>query len=169
MSLLKMLSFGVDIHRMHHNKEHLDIHYQKCKECGERGPCLKARDKFPSHPPTFLNYINYVLFPGTLLAGPPITYNSFHSFKSVKMNCNNPIPSLIRIMVAFELFQMYTPVSRMSQEMGLVELEMVSLGVLMFIWFKFTVIWRWAKVWSYLEGVEVIDNMNRCVLNNYGF
>jgi D-alanyl-lipoteichoic acid acyltransferase DltB (MBOAT superfamily) len=43
------------------------------------------------------------------------------------------------------------------------------MAALIFLWFKFLVIWRWARVWSYLCGIEVIDNMGRCVCNNYGF
>lgn len=91
MSLLKMLSFGVDIHRCYYNKEDLQKHNDKCQLCLVRAPCLKARDMFPSPPPTFMNYINYILFPGTLLAGPPISYNNFHSFKTVPMNSPSPI------------------------------------------------------------------------------
>jgi D-alanyl-lipoteichoic acid acyltransferase DltB (MBOAT superfamily) len=52
---------------------------------------------------------------------------------------------------------------------SLYELEIMSLVSLMFLWYKFIVIWRWAKAWSYLSGIEVIDNMNRCMFNNYGF
>lgn len=60
---------------------------------------------FPSHKPTFSNYINYILFPGTLLAGPPITYNAFHSFKTVPMDCKNPIPRFFLMFAVFELAQ----------------------------------------------------------------
>ena len=53
--------------------------------------------------------------------------------------------------------------------MNLPELSIAMILALLFIWYKFNIIWKWAKVWSYMEGVEVIDNMNRCVANNYGF
>ena len=46
---------------------------------------------------------------------------------------------------------------------------MISLFNLVFIWFKFLNIWRWAKVWSYYQGIEVVDNISRCIFNNYGF
>ena len=49
------------------------------------------------------------------------------------------------------------------------EAEVIILFHLVFIWFKFLIIWRVAKVWSQLCGVEVIDNLSRCVCNNYGF
>ncbi len=46
---------------------------------------------------------------------------------------------------------------------------MFTLFHLVFIWFKFLIIWRAAKIWSALCGIEVIDNLSRCVCNNYGF
>lgn len=53
--------------------------------------------------------------------------------------------------------------------MSLFELWILSLFNLMFIWYKFLVIWRLTRMWSLMMGVDVIDNMGRCVLNNYGF
>lgn len=41
--------------------------------------------------------------------------------------------------------------------------------MLVFIWYKFLVIWRVARMWSLICGVDVVDNMGRCVFNNYGF
>lgn len=40
---------------------------------------------------------------------------------------------------------------------------------LVFIWFKFLLIWRIGRAWAALCGVEVVDNLPRCVCNNYGF
>ena len=35
-----------------------------------------------------------------------------------------------------------------------------------FMWFKFAVIWRFFRLWSLASGVEVPENMSRCVNNN---
>lgn len=40
---------------------------------------------------------------------------------------------------------------------------------LYFIYLKFTLIWRICRMWSLHYGVDVIDNMGRCMFNNYGF
>jgi hypothetical protein len=46
------------------------------------------------------------------------------------------------------------------------EVGVVSLMVLNFMWLKFAVIWRFFRLWALLSGVEVPENMLRCVNNN---
>lgn len=36
-----------------------------------------------------------------------------------------------------------------------------------FMWLKFLIIWRFFRLWALLDGVETVENMNRCVNNNY--
>lgn len=124
---------------------------------------------FPPEKPTLANYLNYILFPGTLLAGPPITYNAFHSFKRAPINCASPILRFILLYLSFEVVQYLFFVVKPHERMSLVDLCLVSLLMLAFIWYKFNIIWKWGRIWSYIEGIEVVDNMNRCVFNNYGF
>ena len=40
---------------------------------------------------------------------------------------------------------------------------------LIFLWFKFLLIWRIPRAWALLDGVEAPENMNRCICNNYNF
>jgi len=35
--------------------------------------------------------------------------------------------------------------------------------------FKFMIIWRFARLWALIDGIESPENMNRCVANNYSF
>lgn len=102
MMVLKLIAYGVDVHRSHAKSEHVERHYEKCKKCStvER-PCLKARDLLPAPSPTFKNYLNYLLFSGTFLAGPPTGYNNFSSFDRNPMKCTNPIPRFILVLVSF--------------------------------------------------------------------
>ena len=100
-----------------------------------------------------MNYLDYLLFPGTLLAGPPISYNNFHSFKIAPMNCDSPILRFAINFASFEVFQVLFPVMKLNEQMSLIELSISMLAGLMFIWYKFNIIWKWAKVWSYLQGV----------------
>jgi D-alanyl-lipoteichoic acid acyltransferase DltB (MBOAT superfamily) len=37
----------------------------------------------------------------------------------------------------------------------------------MFIWLKFNVIWKVSRCWALWDDIEVPENMNRCVHNNY--
>jgi len=41
--------------------------------------------------------------------------------------------------------------------------------LLIFIWFKFTVIWRTARIWAIFDDVLTEENMNRCMYDNYCF
>ena len=41
--------------------------------------------------------------------------------------------------------------------------------LLIFIWFKFTVIWRTARIWAMFDDILTEENMNRCMYNNYCF
>lgn len=52
---------------------------------------------------------------------------------------------------------------------GLSPLETSSIGywVLVFMWLKFTVIWRFFRFWALADGIEAPENMTRCVCNNY--
>eukprot|EP00924_Labyrinthula_sp_SR-Ha-C_P015857 snap_masked-scaffold_4-processed-gene-11.39-mRNA-1 protein AED:0.11 eAED:0.12 QI:0/-1/0/1/-1/1/1/0/231 len=38
---------------------------------------------------------------------------------------------------------------------------------LMFLWMKFTWIWRFFRLWSLLDDVDCVENMQRCMNNNY--
>ena len=48
-------------------------------------------------------------------------------------------------------------------------LTLFSFLNLTFLWFKFTVIWRTARIWAWFDGILTEENMNRCVYNNYCF
>lgn len=41
--------------------------------------------------------------------------------------------------------------------------------LLIFIWFKFTVIWRTARIYAMFDNIITEENMNRCMYNNYSF
>jgi hypothetical protein len=49
---------------------------------------------------------------------------------------------------------------------GPFEVGVTSLMVLNFMWLKFAVIWRFFRLWALVSGVEVPENMLRCVNNN---
>ena len=35
------------------------------------------------------------------------------------------------------------------------------------LWLKFLVLWRFFRLWALADGIECVENMNRCVNNNY--
>jgi D-alanyl-lipoteichoic acid acyltransferase DltB (MBOAT superfamily) len=44
-----------------------------------------------------------------------------------------------------------------------------GLFTLQFMYLKFLVIWRFFRLWSRADGVDVTENMGRCVNNNFTF
>lgn len=81
-------------------------------------------------------------------------------------------PEILRcvvLLVTFELFQHYAPEVTLSEEQSLLRIISITLMKLMFFWYKLLVIWKIHKAWAQLYGVEVVDNMNRCVFNTYSF
>lgn len=43
-------------------------------------------------------------------------------------------------------------------------LAFITLNVM---WLKFLCLWRFARLWALLDGVECVENMQRCMNNNY--
>jgi D-alanyl-lipoteichoic acid acyltransferase DltB (MBOAT superfamily) len=47
------------------------------------------------------------------------------------------------------------------------QLGAVSYWTLLFMWLKFTAVWRFFRLWALASGVSPPENMTRCVNNNY--
>ncbi|KAJ2792118.1 glycerol transporter [Coemansia helicoidea] len=47
------------------------------------------------------------------------------------------------------------------------EISMMGYLRLTFIWLKLLVIWRFARFWAMADGLETVENMRRCMSNNY--
>lgn len=47
------------------------------------------------------------------------------------------------------------------------ELGLLTYLTLKLMWLKFTVLWRLARLWALADDVEVVENMVRCMSNNY--
>ncbi|KAJ3194353.1 glycerol transporter [Irineochytrium annulatum] len=52
---------------------------------------------------------------------------------------------------------------------GMTPFEFMVVGFisLKFIWLKLLVIWRFFRLWAMADGVETVENMERCMTNNY--
>lgn len=144
-------------------------HAAKCPECLKGKLCYKGRDLQKLPELSLKNYFDYLLFAPTCLAGPPISYKNFHSFKEHASEQKTPFYRWGFLVGFFQIYQHYYPAISPSANQNLLEMGMVSLLFLYFIFLKFSVIWKTARLWSLYYGVDVIDNMGRCMFNNYGF
>lgn len=52
-------------------------------------------------------------------------------------------------------------------QMRIREVVYYSYWALMYLWFKFTLIWRFFRLWALCDDVEPVENMERCMNNNY--
>lgn len=60
-------------------------------------------------PLNFSNFLNYILFAPTFLAGPPIPYKNYHSFRKMPTSTKPEYLRWILIVISFELFQHLYP------------------------------------------------------------
>jgi D-alanyl-lipoteichoic acid acyltransferase DltB (MBOAT superfamily) len=131
--------------------------------------CYRGRDLYTLPEITIRNYLDYMLFAPICLAGPPISYTSFFSFHTIPSQKSPPYLRTLFLILFFEVYTHYYPVITPNIHQNLLQMSMSSLLFLYFISLKFTVIWRVGRLWALLYGVDVIDNMGRCMFNNYGF
>lgn len=131
----------------------MDKHREKCEECRDEEFCLKGRNLIDCQDYGFKNYMNYALFAPTLLTGPPLSYKSFVSFKHMPTTKKPELKKLIFLLISFEIFQHYCPVIDLNSSQSFVEAEVMALFHLVFIWFKFLIIWKVARLWSAFCGI----------------
>lgn len=137
---------------------------------------------------TFYNYIIYILYPPLYLSGPIILFNSFVfqiNNHSISAHSNfiqkSKIIYIVRFLFLFfvmELFNHYIYVNcymtndfnkQIMEHFDYLFLALFSFMNLTFLWLKFSVIWKTARLWAWFDSIYTEENMNRCVFNNYCF
>ena len=136
-------------------------------------------------------YLAYVTYPPLYLAGPTCTFNAFASQlrrplgagcvalrgRSVARYFAAKFAGVLLILEVWThtIYANAMCKSRVWQwgsgrgeygAYGPFEVGVLSLMVLNFMWLKFTVIWRFFRLWALASGVEVPENMLRCINNN---
>lgn len=184
--LLKILSFGIDYHWMVQNKPNptQGKHLSTCSECTLSANCLKYRSESHADLYSLPSFISYCFYPPLYLAGPTITYNAWISqVKSAQKSytTKNLLVYTLRFFLVFLILiwfihNLYLPTiahnkknREILENFSPYEIIVTSFCVLKWIWLKFTVIWRFFRIWALLDGIESPENMNRCMSNNYCF
>lgn len=99
------------------------------------------------------------------------------------LNFKNKLIYLLRyifVLVCFEIFNRYIYVNLYltnpnnsyvlkNEKFNYYSYSLFCFFLLIFIWFKFTVIWRTARIWAMFDDILTEENMNRCMYNNYCF
>ncbi|KAL3156486.1 hypothetical protein ABBQ38_000790 [Trebouxia sp. C0009 RCD-2024] len=87
-------------------------------------------------------YLAYIYYPPLYIAGPICTFNAF-------------------------AWQCKRSSAVQRRQLTAVDMGIISFWVLMFMWLKFLVIWRFFRLWALADGMDVPENMLRCICNNY--
>lgn len=94
-------------------------------------------------------------------------------------NLHSKLTYLFRLLFAYLLLELsvhflYLPAiannprnKRLWAGFSAYELAISSYLILMWIWLKFLVIWRFFRLWAICDGVESPENMGRCITSTY--
>lgn len=131
-----------------------------------------------------MNYLIYLSYPPLFISGPISSFNAFISYQQKNIqnyDLNYKIKYLLKIVLYYVSFEIYSHSvcsfsliankenKELLKDLSLPILGGLGLTALIFVWFKFLIIWRFARCWALFDGVDVIENMNRCMCNNYCF
>lgn len=128
---------------------------------------------------TFKAYLSHALYAPLYLTGPILTFNDYIS------QSRHPVPSItplrtflyglrfLLVLLCMELVLHYlyaVAISHSSPTWHLYtpfQLSMLGYFNLHIIWLKLLIPWRFARLWSLLDGIDPPENMVRCMSDNY--
>jgi len=194
--ILRMLSFACDLHWARHGGRqaghraalpapdspprlapHADPH-------NLQGSKARVAQSLPLHCYHLPAFLAYVFYPPLYIAGPIITFNSF-----VAQLASPPQLKVKQVLqyggrwllswCALELlthtlyfnsiakYRAWPYLERAGLAVRPVHYAMCAYWVIVFMWLKFLVIWRFFRLAALADGVDPPENMTRCVCNNY--
>ncbi|KAJ2161399.1 glycerol transporter [Coemansia sp. RSA 552] len=126
----------------------------------------------------FVNYWAYLLYPPLYMTGPIITFNDFIAQMRRPAAATSAKTTLIYgvrlvlsgLLMELVLHMVYcVAISKWAHwdSFTAYEISMLSYMRLIFIWLKLLIIWRFARFWAMVDGLETVENMRRCMNNNY--
>ncbi|KAJ9530865.1 hypothetical protein QJQ45_028841, partial [Haematococcus lacustris] len=158
---------------------------------GLQGPAVRVEAPRPLGQYSLVLYCVYCLYPPLYIAGPIMTHNDFvaqlqgpgpsrPSWRQVLVyslrwcGALAALELLTRCLLVNAVAKYGLLTSRLDLLRGWLpgppsplHFALVGFWVLVFMWLKFLVIWRFFHCLALLEGVEPPENMGRCVCNNY--
>ena len=177
------------------NVKNINKIMEHCKECNKRKFCITALKKLVTTSEddySFINLLIYIFYPPFYFSGPIIMYHSFifqiNNYKINRhndLNDKNKILYFIRcvlIFITFEVFNHYVYINAImtnkyntwafeeyKKDMSYIKYFYLCLNNLVFVFIKFSLIWKVARLWGWTDGILSEENMNRCIYNNYSF
>lgn len=145
---------------------------------------LSERDRVSTPAPdtcfhSFQTYVGYILYPPLYLAGPILTFNDYISqsqHPSPSLTVQRTILYAIRFVLTvlcmeFILHTIYVvAISKSNPDWSVYspfQLAMLGYFNLHIIWLKLLIPWRFFRLWALIDGIDPIENVVRCMSDNY--
>lgn len=185
--LLRMLSFASDYHwQLHRRPGRLRIPPDTPPHPDQD---IRTRTELWQDTASYnvFTYLAYALYPPLYIAGPTSSFNSFASQMVAPASSITPAATglyLLRGLACWACMELLThtlwfmAVVRHKLWLKLaaaegraylspLEMCLVPWWIMIIFWLKFTVIWRFFRFWALADGLDVPENMTRCICNNY--
>ncbi|KAJ2507676.1 glycerol transporter [Coemansia sp. RSA 2052] len=178
ITMLRMVSFAMDYHWRIRQENELSVQQIDALVANPKTDKDRVEHSCFAQDYCFTNYWAYLLYPPLYLTGPIITFNSFVSqmrYPSPSISTKTTIVYGIRLLVSTLLMELIlhtvycVAISKWGQweTFSVYEISLFGYMRLSFIWLKLLIIWRFARFWAMADGVETVENMRRCMSNNY--
>jgi len=176
--VLRSISFNMDYYWCLKNKEESkDIESKIVEDDGSKDYRARVKDSLLERDYNFFNYLIYILYIPLYLAGPIITFNDFiyqinhRTTVAIKKTFWYAV-RFIAVVLLFEwtLHFMYVNAiirKRAYENFTPFDYCMIAYWSLINVWLKLLLIWRFFRLWGMCDNIDTVENMNRCMSNNY--
>jgi len=176
--VLRSISFNMDYYWCLKNKEESkDVEEKIIEDQGMKDYKERVKDSLLERDYNFFNFLVYILYVPLYLAGPIITFNDF----IYQINHRNSLPikktilyaiRFVAIVILFEWTIHYMYVNaiirrRAYENYTPFDYCMLAYFSLNNVWLKLLIIWRFFRLWALADNIDTVENMNRCMSNNY--
>ncbi|KAF5379735.1 hypothetical protein D9615_005789 [Tricholomella constricta] len=171
LTMLRLVSFNMDYYWACHAKDFPEYRHHRTTTYKER------KASHPRHMYCYINYISYVLYPPLYIAGPIMSFNDYlwqhrrpmHIYARVAMLY---FIRLLASLLTMELILHFMYVVAIKDTKAWVgntpaQISMIGFWNLIIVWLKLLIPWRFFRLWAIMDGIEVPENMVRCMANNY--
>lgn len=179
MIVLRMISYNMDLYWATGAAKEKPFPNKAVDENDPEAELKKrVQEPLPLQHYNFAFYFAYLFYVPLHIAGPTMTFNSFAS-QVLNPPTHITMKSLVFYFVRFlfalgimEVATHYLYCYALTTSGAYASLSPFYIGMLGYlslhmIWLKFLIIWRFFRLWALLDGIETVENMNRCMSNNY--
>ncbi|KAI8618031.1 MBOAT, membrane-bound O-acyltransferase family-domain-containing protein [Chytriomyces sp. MP71] len=173
--LLKMISYDMDSYWRHTGKGMNEVNDTADPYC----PIGRLEISHNEEDYDLFRYLTYILYVPLYIAGPILAFNDFISQLKRRVPATMDPKALalytLRWVVCFALMEVFIhhayviaiAKSDAWKQFTAFEVACLCFFNLKHVWLKLLVMWRFFRMWALLDGIESVENMNRCMTNNY--